>query len=594
MSKPRAAPPNLAQSINEALALHRQGRLAEAEKIYARVLKARPDHFDALNLLGVLKQQRGKAGEAYRLLAAALEIDPGSVDALSNLGMALHALARDDEALAMLDRALALSPRHLEALNNRGNALLALDRPQDALQSFDRVLALDPRHLEARVNRGNALAMLERLSDAIADYDAALALYPGHAGASFNRGNALLRSARDADAVAAFERTLSIDPHNAEAWNNRGIALRALNRQHDALASYARALALRKDYAEAHLNEAHALLAIIARKTILIHAEQGFGDTVQFVRYAPLLARTGAKVVLEVPPPLAPLLASTAGVDAVIASGAALPAFDVHCPLPSLPLAFKTELATIPAEVPYVRADDERIAKWRSRLARLRAPRVALAWSGRASHANDRNRSIALARLEPLLAIEGISFVSVQRDVRDGDADTLARHPRLAHLGEDLADFADTAAVLALVDLLVSVDTSVAHVAGAMGRPLWIALPFGPDWRWLADREDSPWYPTAKLFRQPAAGDGGAHCRRGRANGGRTRARLNAANARARETCRGSTGATRARAAFLRISAPPASCAPRAAPPRSRLATSRRRFRCDGAPPSHCRASPRY
>ncbi len=187
--------------------------------------------------------------------------------------------------------------------------------------------------------------------------------------------------------------------------------------------------------------------------------------------------------------------------------GDPLPPFDVHCPLASLPLACKTELDTIPADIPYLQADEERIAKWRPVIERLAAPRVAIAWAGRTTHLNDRNRSIALARLDPLLSLETVQFVSIQRELRGDDAELLARHPRITHLGADLADMADTAAVAALVDLVISVDTSVVHLAGAMGRPVWVTLPFCPDWRWTLDRERSPWYPNARLFRQNSIDD---------------------------------------------------------------------------------------
>jgi hypothetical protein len=242
-------------------------------------------------------------------------------------------------------------------------------------------------------------------------------------------------------------------------------------------------------------------------KTILLTAEQGLGDTIQFTRYAPVLAGMGAKVVLEIPSELGPLLGRVAGVSGTVARGAALPDFDLHCPLGSLPLALGTEVTTIPGPMSYVSPDEARIAKWRTRLPPGAAPRVALAWSGSAAHPNDRNRSIALARLAPLLALEGIEFVSAQRELRGEDADALAGLARLPHIGEELVDFDDTAAVLALADIVISVDTAVAHLAGAMGRPTWILLPFCPDWRWMLGREDSPWYPSVRLFRQASAGD---------------------------------------------------------------------------------------
>jgi len=534
---------NLAQALAQAVALHQQGDLARAEKIYARILKAHRDHFDALHLLGLLKHQTGKAGEAYRLISAALAVNPRSADARSNLGLVLHALKRDADALANFEQALALEPGHVEALNNRGNALLRLSRPAEALASFERLLAINPRHLEAQVNRANALLDLDRVDEAIAAYDAVLAAQSRHAGAHFNRANALMQRDRWEEAVAACDRAIAIAPGYVKAHNNRGLALRALNRHGEALASYARATALDRDFAEAHLNAAHALLTLgdfargfaayewrwkipssapqrrtfrqplwlgtpaIAGRTILLHAEQGLGDTIHFARYVTPLARAGAKVVLEVAPALKQLLSGIGGAAQVLAHGEKLPPFDLHCPLASLPLACKTELASIPAEIPYLAAPAERIEKWRARIDALSRPRVALAWSGNPAHANDRNRSIPLARMEPLWSLEGPSFISVQRDLREDDAAVLAGAARLVHLGNELSDFADTAAVLALADLVITVDSAVAHLAGAMGRPVFILLPFSPDWRWMLARADSPWYPTARLFRQPAIGD---------------------------------------------------------------------------------------
>jgi tetratricopeptide (TPR) repeat protein len=543
MAKPPSArsPAQVAQAIQEAVEFHRAGQLAEAEKRYARALKLHPGHFDALHLLGVVKHQRGKLGEAYGLITSALKVNPRSADALANLAMVLHGLKRDEEALASLDKALALAPNHLEALNNRGNALLALQRPQEAATCFERVLTLAPRHVEARVNRGNAFAALARREDAIAEYDAAIAIHPRHAGAHFNRGHALHAVGRHGEAVAAFDAALAIAPKHAGALLNRGLAYQALNRLDEAVQSCRAAIAIEPGYADAHFNEALALLTRgelragfekyewrwtrtgmeghrrsfgrplwlgeypLARKTILLHAEQGLGDTIQFVRYAPLVARTGATVVLEVQPELKELLAQVEGVSRVVARGDPLPAFDVHCPLASLPLAFRTEAATVPAAIPYLAVSGERISKWRPRMESLAAPRVALAWSGRATHANDRQRSIPLGRLAPLFEVP-VRFVSVQRDPREPDQAALRELP-IAHVGDDLESFTDTAAVLALADLVIAVDTSVAHLAAAMGRPTWTLLPFAPDWRWTLQGERSPWYPSARLFRQPSPAD---------------------------------------------------------------------------------------
>jgi tetratricopeptide (TPR) repeat protein len=527
-------------ALQDAVALHQRGELAAAEKGYARILKSFPEQFDALHLLGLLKLQSGKAGEAQRLITAALKIAPNAPDAHANMGLVLGALKRPADALASFDKALALSPDHFEAQANRANVLLDLARPADALSALDRVLAREPRHLPSRVNRANALMALGRRDEAIAAYDAAIALSPNDLKALFNRANALFRVGRYAESLAGFDRLLALAPQHAPALSSRGLALQALGRHDDALASYAKAITLEKDHVDAHFNESLALLTVgdyargfaeyewrwkraglarrnfgkplwlgeypLGRKTILLHAEQGLGDTIQFARYAPLLARGGAKVVLEVQAELKQLLSGLEGVT-VLARGETLPACDVHCPLGSLPLAFKTTRDTVPAPIPYLRAAPERVAKWRARLEALPPGlRVALAWAGNPAHINDRNRSIALARLAPLLATPGMSFIGVQRDVPEQDRAALAAR-KLTHLGDELKDFGDTAAVLSLCDRVITVDTSVAHLAGAMGRDTWVLLPFWPDWRWMLSDERSPWYPAARLFRQGADGD---------------------------------------------------------------------------------------
>ncbi len=542
MALPGQPPAHLMQTIGQAVALHQQGRLDEAEKLYARALKLQRDNFDALHLLGVLNHQRGKANEAHRLIAAALKVDPGSPDALSNLGMVLNTLKRGPEALAALDKALAIAPDHADALNNRGNVLLDLKRPEEAIKAFDAVLAAAPSHRQARINRGNALTELGRVDAALADYEAALVAAPNHPLAHYNRGNALRLLGREPEAVVAYEHALTAAPEHVSAWLNRGHALAALNRHRDAITSYDRVLTLQADHADAHFNAAMSLLTVgdyargfqeyewrwkrtgmvarkefrkppwlgetpLAGKNIVLHAEQGLGDTVQFARYVPQIARMGARVVLEVPSELKPLLAGLDGVAEVVARGEKLPPYDLHCPLGSLPLACKTDVPNIPAAMPYLRAPEAHLAKWRACLENLPSPRVALAWSGRAAHPNDRNRSVALAQLKPLLSTPGVSFISVQRELRAEDAEVLSREPGITHVGAELDDFADTAAVLTLCDLLICVDTSVAHVAGALGRQVALLVPFQPDWRWMLERDTSPWYPNIRLFRQAAPRD---------------------------------------------------------------------------------------
>ncbi len=529
------------QSLNEALALQRQGRLREAEKIYARVLKAAPGNFDALNLLGAVKAQLGRMGDAQRLLSAAVKINPRIPQAWMNYGEVLYALGRHAEALDCFDKAHALTPDDPVVLNRHANALLSSRQPDKALAEFQQVLARLPHHIEARINCGIAHAAIGAPQTALAEFDRALAAAPGHPVAQYNRATVLYELSRYAEAIAAHDAVLAAVPGHAGAWLHRGRALAALNRYYEAIASYAKAAALRTDDADPEFMAALALLTLgdyrrgfekyearwrrtgmpaqkrrgrplwlgqypLVRKTILLHAEQGLGDTIQFARYAPLVARTGAKVVLEVPTELKSLMGSLPGAATVVAPSEVPPPFDVYCPFGSLPLVFKTELATVPAQIPYLAADATHLAKWSARLDALPRPRIALAWSGNPSHLNDRNRSIPFVRFAPLVRMPA-SFVSIQRDLRDADAVALAAEGRVTHVGGELENFSDTAAVITLADLVIAVDTAVAHLAGAMGSPLWVLLPLAPDWRWTLDGDSTPWYPAARLFRQTSLGD---------------------------------------------------------------------------------------
>jgi tetratricopeptide (TPR) repeat protein len=532
-----AARASLQQAFDEAVGLHRQGRLAEAEKIYGRILKTLPDHFDVLQLLAQLKMQRDKPGEAHRLMAAAVKLRPDVADAHAHLGMVLARLDRHAEALASFDNALRLDPQHVDAMGQRGDILLRLGRPADALACFDAVLARGA-HLEAAVSRGVALARLGRHAEALAQFDAVLAVTP-HPAAAYNRANALADLNRHAEALAAYDQLLAAFPGHLAAWNNRGRALQALNRHAEAVESFDRALAIDRDYADGHFNKSLALLTLgeyprgfadyewrwrrtgmapikvgrplwlgeypASNRTVLVTAEQGLGDTIQFARYVPLLARSRVRVVLEVQPELKGLMCRLAGAAQVIARGESRPTFDLHCPLGSLPLAFNTDLATVPAAIPYLHIAPERAAHWRARMEAIAPPRIGVAWAGNPAHPNDANRSIPLAEFSVLWAACEARFVSLQRDVRDADRALLAAAP-LIDLTAEIGDFDDTAAIVSACDLVISVDTALAHLAGALGRPLWVLLPFVPDWRWTLS-DASPWYPAARLFRQAQPGD---------------------------------------------------------------------------------------
>ncbi len=467
---------------------------------------------------------------------SALTVRPNDAVALYNRGCALHELKRFEEALASYDRALTVRPDP-QVLLSRGVALHELKRFAEALASYDRALIVRPDYAEAHFNRGNTLRELKRLEEALASYDRALKVRPDYTKALFNRGITLHELRRFDEALVSYDRALKVRPDYAEAHNSRGNILKELKRFEEALASYDRALKVRPDYADAHCNEALCRLLIgdfgrgwekhksrweteqrrnekrnfahplwvgsneIAGKTILLHAEQGFGDTIQFSRYVPLVVDRAARVILEVPETLHGLMSTLPGTAQIISRGEPLPDFDIHCPLLSLPLAFGTRLETVPSETPYLYPSSQAVMKWNARLGPRSHPRIGLAWSGNPIHTNDQNRSISLRALISLLDMEA-TFVSLQKDVRADDMTVLQGRSDLLHFGDELNSFSDTAALISTLDLILSVDTSVAHLAGALAKPVWVLLPFIPDWRWLLDREDSPWYPTARLFRQ--------------------------------------------------------------------------------------------
>jgi tetratricopeptide (TPR) repeat protein len=506
-NKASAGMPNLSRLQRQAYNSFQQGDLGRAEKLCAGILEYRPEDFEALHLLGVLNFRRHRHVEALRFLTQALRINSGSAEAMSNLGLALHAMERFEEAIAWYRNALEIAPDHPEILYNLGNACLEFGRIDEALANFDAVLARNPGHAGALVNRGNTLLRLNQPVKAIASYDNALAALPGHPQILTNRGHALRRLDRPAEALADFEAALATAPEFAEAHFEAAMTRLSFGDFEAGGKSYewrwrtgAFARQRRQLHAPLWLGDAPA-----SGKTILLHAEQGLGDTIQFIRYAPLLAGMGAKVVCEIQPELQPLLAQLKDVT-IIARGEPLPAFDLHCPLLSLPLAFGTKPETIPAAVPYLAAPAERLAEWRDRLPPA-GPRAGFVWSGQTSHKNDVNRSIPLARLAALFEDPPVQCVSLQSDLRDADGEVLRGLPNLLHLGGAFRDFADTAAVISLLDVVISVDTAVAHLAGALGKPVVILLPHASDFRWLRGREDSPWYPTAKLVRQPAFGD---------------------------------------------------------------------------------------
>ena len=524
--------------LNRGNTLKDMQRFDAALASFDRALAARPDYAEAHYNRGNALFALGRLSEALVSYDLALEVRLDFPEVLCSRSIVLHALKRFDEALAACDRALALRADYAEAHNNRGVILHTLKRFDEALASYGRALDLHPHYADAFLNRGATLYELQRFDETLESCDRALALRPDSAEAHFNRGNALNALQRFEEAVASYDRALGLRPDHCKALTNCGATLHQVRRFDEELSLYERVVSLVPDSPDAHYNASLCRLLIgdfehgwqkhewrwqtahmasdrrnfapplwlgspdVAGKTILLHAEQGFGDTIQFCRYAPLVAAAGARVILEVQEPLHELIGTLAPAVEVLSRGRVLPDFDMHCPLLSLPLAFSTRLATIPSAAPYLRAGAKAATDWDVRLGSSSRRRIGLAWSGRPTHTNDRNRSIPLQSMLPLLDGVDAAFVSLQREVRSADAELLQRRSDILHFGDDLKTFADTAALIANLDLIVAVDTSVAHLAGALAKPVWVLLPYVPDWRWLLDRDDTPWYPTARLFRQ--------------------------------------------------------------------------------------------
>jgi tetratricopeptide (TPR) repeat protein len=527
----------LPSALNRAISAYQSGQLVEAEHLCQQIVAAREDVFDALHLLALVQTLLGKKETAVASFDRALKVRPEHAEALSNRGLTLYELKRFDEALASFDDALKAGPNHAEALFNHGLTLHALRRFEEALASFDDTLKVRPNYIEALSSRGNVLRELKRYGEALASFDRALKMRPDYAEAFSNLGVTLHEMNLFELALGSYDRAIRMRPEYAEALTNRGITLLELKHFKEALASFDCALKVRPDFAEAHCSRALCRMLIggfdrgwkdnewrwetehlrkerrnfaqplwlgsndVAGKTILLHGEQGFGDVIQFCRYVPLVAERAARVILEVPDSLHELVGTLGGSAQIVSRGEPLPQFDLHCPLLSLPLAFKTRLASIPSAIPYLRATPSAVRSWSARLGPRKHFSVGLVWSGRPDHKNDHNRSLKLSTLLPLLDCDA-SFISLQREVRPGDTAALKDRTDLLHFGDELNNFSDTAALISNLDLVISVDTSVAHLAGALGKPVWILLPYVPDWRWLLDREDTPWYPTARLFRQ--------------------------------------------------------------------------------------------
>jgi tetratricopeptide (TPR) repeat protein len=486
---------------------------------------------------GLSLRRLNQFDQALEAFNAALALDPSHAEAHNARGIVLASLGRAEDALASFDRALKLKPDYAECSNNRGIVLQEFGRLDEALASFDEALALKPGNARVHNNRGTVLSELRRWNDSVTAYERAIALDPSYAEAFYNRGLALHDLRHLEVALASFDKAIALRGDYAQAHHNRGAVLQDLLLPDEAIRAYSAAIRLAPDDAEppaeSYANQAYCHLQVgrfeegwrlhewrkrlphpvghrsfpqplwlggedLSNKTLFVHWEQGYGDTIQFCRYGGMLQSMGARVVISVQDPLHRLLSQLRPQLEILRETEAPQHFDYHCPMMSLPLALRTTLQTIPAAPRYLASDSGLRHSVEARLPARKKPRVGIAWSGSASHKNDRHRSIDPAVLAPLFSIDA-QWISLQYDAGPSP------HVKLQSVGGLWQDFADTAAIVDCVDLVVTVDTSVAHLAGAMGKPAFVLLPFNSDWRWLLQRDDSPWYPSLRLFRQNRA-----------------------------------------------------------------------------------------
>jgi tetratricopeptide (TPR) repeat protein len=568
---PSGNPALLAQGLER----HRAGRLDEAEQIYRQMLAADANDVQALQMMGTVALQRRDNAGAIEFLGRALAVNPNNAEARINLGLALFGSGNAEEAISQYRAALEINPRLALAYNHIGLALTMLGRGEEALAAHRQAVALNPSDASSQYNLGLALEKQRRFDEAIEEYDRALAMHPQFVEAMHNRGTALTARAGPGDtqaAIAAFEQALAWRPNYAPALSNLGIALVETGRLDEAIASARKAIAVGPATPTMHWHLALATLksgdlqqgfreyewrwqtpevqfpprrfaqphwdgSELGSRRLLLYAEQGIGDALQFVRYVPMLADFGGAIILECHPMLARLLAGVSGVHQVVAHGQLLPEFDVHCPLMTLPLLFGTTMQTIPAEVPYVQPEAVLVRQWGERLGQIKGGKggikVGINWAGNPYFINDRRRSTQLATFLPVAEAarnREMTLISLRKAISEGFgaasggalrdvfggaagrntgvvAEPVDGNIDLVSFTDELNDFADTAALIANLDLVISTDTAVPHLAGALGKPVWTLLSTTCDWRWFTNREDSPWYPTMRLFRQEQPDD---------------------------------------------------------------------------------------
>jgi Flp pilus assembly protein TadD len=498
------------ETIRAGFEHHSGGRLVEAERLYREALSAEPANGDALRLLGTLLHQSGRHEQAIEALQRSLQRNTRIANTHNTLGEALRASRRISEAIGSYRDALVLDPAYPEAHNNLGIALRESGEVDEAIEELQMAVSLRPQYASAHFNLGTILLLKGELDGAAKHLRVAAELRPNDPAVHAALGDALSRLSREtlAEAIGSYRRAIALDPNHADAHKNLGMALLLSGdfengweemewRWRSEVFTSPRWTFDQPVWDGSELDG----------KTILLHGEQGLGDSIQFVRYAPLVHQRGGRVIVQCPRELVSLFGRVEGVEQIVESTRPAPHFDFHCPLMGLPRLFHTTLASIPANVPYLSADPEIEERWRRRIVRTTPLQVGICWGGNPMQGNDRNRSCSLGDLLPLAGVPGITLHSLQKGPRAAQVYHPPEGMFVVDHSAELHDFEQTAALIANLDLVISVCTSVAHLAGAMGRPTWTMLCAVPDWRWMLDRADSPWYPTMKLFRQERAGD---------------------------------------------------------------------------------------
>jgi len=528
------------QLLQKSQSLQEAGRFEEAALGFEKLQKLYPKFPPILNSLGIVYLQLGKTKEGCKLLEKSLEIDSKQPIAFLNLGVALRSTNKRPEALNVFERAIKLFPSSFEILNNLGITLHGLAKYHEAINIYQRAIKIKPEVPDAFNNLGISQLALRQFEDAISTFKEALKLKPNNPEILNNLGFSLYKLNKFQESIDCFTQAISMNKLYADAYSNRGLSYQAIQKIKEALSDYDECIKLEPNHANNYWNKSLLKLLIgefdegwvlyewrwksfaknavryfskplwlgqtsLKNKTIFIYPEQGYGDYIQFIRYIPLLKNLGAEIILEVRPALVDLISSTYPELKIVESGNKPQQFDYQCPVMSLPLALKNYFSGIPNSTPYLSVRPEKIGEWADNLGRKTITRIGLVWSGSSEHQNDHNRSLRLEELSPLLALP-FEFHSLQKEYKNNDLENIKKFSIKPH-ADRLNDFADTAALIESLDLIITVDTSVAHLAGSLNKKVWIMLPSNPDWRWMLNTSDSPWYPSARLFRQNKNGD---------------------------------------------------------------------------------------